>query len=227
VPTARASRNPASTGACQCEAGATVRTSPTDAAAVTAPPKTMSPSLVFASHKGRPPALTGRAARSRLPGWSRAAAAAQQTVGDHPVHPRPAPARRPELRPEAGSAPRPQPDRCQPEHLTRRPGTVDLDRRPNELSGATQKLDHPSHRLRGVSIHTLPTHSPSRYPDTHAIEPERTRDGTTSAYLWKTCRPAIPKASPRTLAVAARSALGPALACCGGTHPGRSGRPGD
>jgi hypothetical protein len=50
VPTARASRNPASTGACQCEAGATVRTSPTDAAAVTAPPKTMSPSLVFASH---------------------------------------------------------------------------------------------------------------------------------------------------------------------------------
>jgi hypothetical protein len=32
--------------------------------------------------------------------------------------------------------------------------------------------------------------------------------GTSSAYLWKTCRPAIPKASPRALPVAARSALG-------------------
>jgi hypothetical protein len=41
-----------------------------------------------------------------------------------------------------------------------------------------------------------------------AIEPETMPDGTSDAYLWKARRPAIPKASPRTLAVAAWSALG-------------------
>jgi hypothetical protein len=45
-------------------------------------------------------------------------------------------------------------------------------------------------------------------PTRTAIEPETTPDGTSDAYLWKTRRPAIPKASPRELAVAARSALG-------------------
>jgi hypothetical protein len=44
-------------------------------------------------------------------------------------------------------------------------------------------------------------------PTRIAIQPERRPEGTNSAYLWKTCRPAIPKASPRTLAVTPRSAL--------------------
>jgi hypothetical protein len=45
-------------------------------------------------------------------------------------------------------------------------------------------------------------------PTRNAIEPEGRPDGTNSAYLWKTRPLVIPKASPRTLAVAARSALG-------------------
>jgi hypothetical protein len=39
-------------------------------------------------------------------------------------------------------------------------------------------------------------------PTRSAIQPEKTPYGTNSAYLWKTRPPAIPKASPRTLAVA-------------------------
>jgi hypothetical protein len=52
-----------------------------------------------------------------------------------------------------------------------------------------------------------------------------TPDGTSSAYLWKTCRSAIPKASPRTLAVAPSERSLPSPACCGGTYPDLSGGP--
>jgi hypothetical protein len=51
--------------------------------------------------------------------------------------------------------------------VSRRPGTVGVDSRPDQLSGATQKPDHPGQRLRSVSVHTLPAHSPSRCPNTH------------------------------------------------------------
>ena len=55
--------------------------------------------------------------------------------------------------------------------------TSSAERRTSRTSSATVSAV--------FSIHTLQVHSPSRFRDTHVIEPERTPDGTKSAYLWK------------------------------------------
>jgi hypothetical protein len=149
------------------------------------PPKTMSPSLVFVSHTRVNTCARRTCSTVPAPGVvtrrSSCSADRRRPPGSSPTGTGPSTGTASRSRFRASSAARSMPTRALDavtRHRRRRPPSKRAQR-------ATQKLDHPSHRLRGVSIHTLPAHTPSRYPDTHAIEPERTRDGTTSAYLWK------------------------------------------
>ena len=156
---------------------------------------------------GRPPAPAGYAARSRLPGWSCAAAAAQQTVKDRPVHPRPAPAlNRHRVRQQVPRLIRGQVD-AQPQHLSRltrhprrrrppRPAQR-RDAKAGPPRPASPRCQHPY--VAGSCTLPLPRHALPSSQKPHAM-------ARTARICGKTCRPAIPKASPRTLAVAGRSA---------------------
>src|SRR4030095_1522498 len=96
---------------------------------------------------------------------------------------------RPEQRPEAGPAPHPQSGQCPTralveatQHHRRRLPPRRAQRRDAKAEPPRPASPRCQHPYLGGSF-TLPVALTCI-----AIEPEKTPDGTTSAYLWKTCR---------------------------------------